>query len=92
MAEKRIVEFETNPQENRNGESVGMKVRVEIGDDAELAITATSTGASAGESYVGFLTLRKAKREALAGVAEGGDECWVNGVWVSPCPGGDSGP
>jgi hypothetical protein len=24
-------------------------------------------------------------RKAISGY-EGGDECWVNGVWVSPCP------
>jgi subtilisin family serine protease len=88
MAEKRVVEFETDPHENRNGEPVGMRIRIEEGDEAELVITATSTGASEGERYIGFLTLRRAKRGALTGAAEGGDECWVNGVWINPCPEG----
>jgi subtilisin family serine protease len=88
MAETQVFEFETSPQENRKGEPVGMKIRIEVGDDAELVITATSTGASEGKSYVGTLTLRKAGRGLVTAAAEGGDECWVNGVWVSPCPDG----
>jgi len=85
MSATRILEFETNFRENRHGEPAGMRVRIELGDDADLMITGTSTGAYDGESYLGSLTLRK----ATSGY-EGGDECWVNGVWVSPCPGDGS--
>jgi subtilisin family serine protease len=86
MAETQVFEFETSPQENRNGEPVGMKIRIEVGDGTELGITATSTGGSGGKSYVGTLTLRKATRGSIISGEEGGDECWVNGVWTSPCP------
>lgn len=81
MSATRVLEFETSFRENRYGESAGMKIRIELGDDADLSITGTSTGANDGESYMGTLMLRK----AISGY-EGGDECWVNGVWVSPCP------
>ena len=81
MSATQVLEFETSFQENRYGEPAGMRVRIELGDDADLTITGTSTGAYDGESYMGTLTLRK----GMSGY-EGGDECWVNGVWVSPCP------
>ena len=87
MSATRVFEFETSPQENRFGEPIGMRIRIELGDDDDLVITGTSTGASGGKSYLGTLTLRKAPKEAIR-VEEGGDECWVNGVWVSPCPSG----
>jgi len=86
MTETQVFEFETSPQENRDGEPVGMRIRIEVGDDAELVITATSTGASGEKSYVGTLTLRKATSGSVITGEEGGDECWVNGVWRSPCP------
>lgn len=82
MSATRVLEFETSFCENRYGEPAGMRIRIELGDDADLTITGTSTGAYDGESYIGTLMLRK----AISGY-EGGDECWVNGVWVSPCPG-----
>lgn len=81
MSATRVLEFETSFRENRYGEPAGMRVRIELGNDADLTITGTSTGAHDGESYMGTLMLRK----AISGY-EGGDECWVNGVWVSPCP------
>ncbi len=84
MSATRVFEFETSPQENRFGEPVGMRIRIELDDDADLTITGTSTGAYKEKSYTGTLTLRKAG--APIDRAEGGDECWVNGVWVSPCP------
>ncbi|HEY9283403.1 MAG TPA: S8 family peptidase [Pyrinomonadaceae bacterium] len=88
MSATRVLEFETVPQENRFGEPVGMRIRIELGDDADLIITGTSTGANEGKSYRGTLMLRKALAGSLIGGCEGGDECWVNGVWVSPCPRG----
>lgn len=81
MSATRVLEFETSSRENRYGEPAGMRVRIELGNGAELTITGTSTGAYSGESYMGTLMLRK----AISG-HEGGDECWVNGVWVVPCP------
>jgi subtilisin family serine protease len=81
MSATQVLEFETSFRENRYGEPAGMKVRIELGEDADLIITGTSTGAYDGESYMGTLMLRK----GMSG-CEGGDECWVNGVWVSPCP------
>lgn len=81
MSATQVLEFETSFRENRYGEPAGMRVRIELGNDADLTITGTSTGAYDGESYMGTLRLRK----AISG-DEGGDECWVNGVWVSPCP------
>ena len=82
MAATQVCEFEISPHENRFGESVGMKIRIELGDDDDLIVTGTTTGDSEGKTYLGTLTLRPEGRGAL----EGGDECWVNGVWVSPCP------
>jgi subtilisin family serine protease len=82
MLTTQVLEFETSFRENRYGEPAGMKIRIELGDDADLTITGTSTGAYDGQSYMGTLMLRK----AISGY-EGGDECWINGVWVSPCPG-----
>jgi subtilisin family serine protease len=82
MSVPQVLEFETKSRENRYGEPAGMRVRIEVGKDADLTITGTSTGAYDGESYMGTLMFRK----AISGY-EGGDECWVNGVWVSPCPG-----
>ncbi len=90
MSEASVFEFETNPRGNRYGDPVGMKIRIEIGESADLVITGTSTGASEGKSYRGTLTLRKTGGGALS-IEEGGDECWVNGVWVSPCPTPDGG-
>ena len=84
MSETQVLEFETESRKNRYGEPAGMRVRIELGNDADLTITGTSTGAYDGDYYMGSLTFRK----ATSGY-EGGDECWVNGVWVSPCPGGD---
>ena len=81
MSATRVLEFETSFRENRYGELAGMRVRIELGDNTDITITGTSTGAYDGESYMGTLMLRKAIRGY-----EGGDECWVNGVWVSPCP------
>jgi hypothetical protein len=81
MSATRVLEFETSFRENRYGEAAGMRIRIELGEDADLTITGISTGAYDGESYMGTLMLRK----AISGY-EGGDECWVNGVWVSPCP------
>ncbi len=82
MSATQVFEFETSPQENRFGEPVGMKIRIELGVGG-LVITGTSTGAYEGKSYVGTLTLRKP-----FSTTEGGDECWINGMWVSPCPSG----
>ncbi|HMG74264.1 MAG TPA: S8 family serine peptidase, partial [Pyrinomonadaceae bacterium] len=84
MSSTRVLEFETSFRDNRYGEPAGMRIRIELGSDADLTITGTSTGAYDGESYMGTLMLRK----AINGY-EGGDECWVNGVWVSPCPSGE---
>jgi hypothetical protein len=81
MSATQVLEFETSYRENRYGEPAGMKIRIELGDDSGLTITGTSTGAYNGESYKGSLMLRK----AISGY-EGGDECWINGVWVNPCP------
>jgi hypothetical protein len=81
MSATRVLEFETHQGKNRYGEPAGMKVRIEVGDDTDFTIIGTSTGAYDGESYLGTLTFRK----AINGY-EGGDECWINGVWVSPCP------
>lgn len=86
MLTTRVLEFETSFRENRYGAPAGMKIKIELGDDADLTITGTSTGAYGGESYLGTLMLRK----AISGY-EGGDECWVNGVWVSPCPASEAG-
>lgn len=88
MSATQVFEFEAGPRENRFGESVGMKVKIEVGDDAQLIITGTSTGGSEGKSYRGVLTLRRSGRGPAFGAQEGGDECWVNGMWVSPCPPG----
>ena len=82
MSATQVLEFETSLRENRYGEPAGMRIRIELGD-ADLTITGTSTGAYDGESYRGTLMLRKA---ASGRGYEGGDECWINGVWVSPCP------
>lgn len=81
MSATQVIEFETSPQENRFGEPVGMKIRIELGGD--LVITGTPTGEYEGGSYTGSLTLKR----AFSGL-EGGDECWINGRWVSPCPSG----
>jgi subtilisin family serine protease len=81
MSATQVLEFETSFRENRYGEPAGMRIRIELGDNADLIITGTSTGAYDGQSYMGTLMLRK----AITGY-EGGDECWVNGVWVVPCP------
>ena len=87
MSATEVLEFETSFRENRYGEPAGMRIRIELGDDADLKITGTSTGAYDGESYIGSLTLKK----AMSGYEyEGGDECWINGQWVSPCPTKDS--
>jgi hypothetical protein len=85
MVKTQVFEFEMRPQENRYGESVGMRVRIEVDEGSELIITGIPTGAAAGGSYEGTLTLRR-KRGGLPVTGEGGDECWVNGVWRSPCP------
>jgi subtilisin family serine protease len=85
MSEARVFEFETGPRGNRYGDPVGMKVRIEVGESADLVITGTSTGDAEGKRYRGTLTLRKMGGGPISG-EEGGDECWVNGVWVSPCP------
>lgn len=90
MSATRVFEFETTPQENRFGEPVGMKIRIELGDENGLLITGTTVGADEGKSYVGTLMLRKTMAESFVSGCEGGDECWVNGVWVSPCPGGQT--
>lgn len=90
MSATRVFEFETSPQENRFGEPVGMRIRIELGDDADLIITGTSTGAYEEKSYKGTLMLRKATEGVVIDGCEGGDECWVNGVWVSPCPTGEA--
>jgi len=87
MTEARVFEFEMSPRENRYGDPVGMRIRIEVGDGADLVITGNSTGVSEGKSYTGILKLRRAGLP----VEEGGDECWVNGVWVNPCP-SDEGP
>lgn len=92
MSATKVMEFETIPQENRFGELVGMRIRVELGNDSNLIITGTSTGANEGKNYMGILTLRKANSGAMTGSQEGGDECWVNGVWVSPCPAASNEP
>jgi subtilisin family serine protease len=84
MSATQIFEFETSPQENRFGEPVGMRIRIEVGGDGDLIINGITTGADGGKSYLGTLTLRKSGATG----EEGGDECWVNGVWVSPCPSG----
>jgi len=91
MLATKVIEFETIPQENSFGDLVGMKVRVELGSGSNLIITGTSVGANGGKNYMGVLTLRKANSGAMLGTQEGGDECWVNGVWVSPCPAGIEG-
>jgi len=83
MSATQVLEFETSFRENRYGEPAGMRIRIELGDGADLIITGTSTGAYDGESYMGTLMLRKAMGDCGY---EGGDECWVNGVWVVPCP------
>jgi subtilisin family serine protease len=88
MSEARVFEFETSPRGNRYGDPVGMKIRIEVGESAGLVITGTSTGDSEGKRYRGILTLRKTGGGPISG-EEGGDECWVNGVWVSPCPSGE---
>jgi subtilisin family serine protease len=83
MSATQVLEFETSLRENQFGAPAGMRIRIELGDDADLKITGTSTGAYDGQCYVGSLTLKK----AMSGRGyEGGDECWINGVWVSPCP------
>ena len=84
MSATQVLEFETSVRENCFGEPAGMRIRIELGDNDNLIITGTSTGAYDGQSYMGTLMLRK----AISGYEgyEGGDECWVNGVWVSPCP------
>lgn len=88
MTEPKVFEFEMSPQENRDGELVGMRIRIEVNDNADLLITGTSTEASEVKTYMGTLTLRKAGGPII-NAPEGGDECWVNGVWISPCPVGD---
>ena len=86
MAETQVIEFETAPREDRSGELVGMRIKIEVRDDADLLITATSVGDSAGKNYAGTLTLRKVIGGPIIDGSEGGDECWINGVWMSPCP------
>ena len=85
MTDTQIFEFELGPQ-NRNGALVGMRIKIKIGDHGDLVITGTATGTSEEENYVGTLTLRKVGRGPIDIGMEGGDECWINGVWVSPCP------
>ena len=91
MLATKVIEFETSPKENRYGELVGMKIRVELDNDSNLSITGTSTSADGAKNYMGILTLRKANSEEMTGSQEGGDECWVNGVWVTPCPSASGG-
>lgn len=88
MSATQVCEFEMSPCANRFGEAVGMRIRIELSENADLIITGTSTGARDGNSYMGTLTLRRAGGRKLIDEPEGGDECWVNGVWVSPCPAG----
>ena len=83
MSATQVLEFETSFRANRFGEPAGMRIKIELGDDADLKITGTSTGAYDGESYIGSLTLTK---EITGYGYEGGDECWINGQWVVPCP------
>lgn len=89
MSGTQVCEFELSPCANQFGEPVGMRVTFEL-VDGDLVINGTSTGTDEGKPYTGTLTLRPAGDAALTGGLEGGDECWVNGVWVSPCPPGNS--
>lgn len=84
-------EFEMKPQENSEGKPAGMLVRIEVKDGNTLAIT----GKSGADAYEGLLVFKKiskeAKRSEFAELldnppAPGGDECYVNGRWVNPCP------
>jgi subtilisin family serine protease len=88
MAKERVFEFELDPRPKKNGEMAGMRVRIEVNGGE----SATITGTSQGESYVGHLIMRKkpvgegkgksSGIEELAGTegldkADGGDECYV---------------
>jgi subtilisin family serine protease len=94
MENKSAFEFEMKPQQKPSGELAGMAVRIEVDNGDTFVINGTSDG----KRYEGTLILRRKKDEdsnALDAnmidssapiVPPGGDECYINGKWYSPCP------
>jgi subtilisin family serine protease len=94
MENKIAFEFEMKPQPKPSGELAGMSVRIEVDSGETIVISGTSNG----EPYQGTLILRKKKdkdrndldksMKELSGpvVPPGGDECYIDGRWYSPCP------
>lgn len=92
MREQQVFKFDFKAQPKADGTLAGMSVRIEVTGDDAIVIT----GVCDGETYVGTLILQK--KQAAAGTTVqsppeemkasplGGDECWVSGVWVNPCP------
>ncbi len=92
MDNQTAFEFEMKPAPKKNGAMAGMAVRIQIMNGDSMVIKGTSDG----EYYEGTLVLRK-KLEGASGSdpsaleTDGGDECFINGVWYSPCPVGPGG-
>jgi hypothetical protein len=91
MMENQVAfEFEMKPKENSEGKLAGMAVRIEVNDGDSLTIK----GRSGADAYDGLLVLKKVKAgvmksesaDLLDPAPPGGDECYVNGRWVNPCP------
>ncbi|HEV2860548.1 MAG TPA: S8 family peptidase [Pyrinomonadaceae bacterium] len=86
MTKTQVVEFETNPRADRYDELAGVKIRFGADGDAALLITTAPTGDPAANIHTETLTLTELGVSSLLNEKAGGDECWVNGVWVTPCP------
>ena len=76
MNQSTVFAFDTKPQRKKKRRTpAGMRVTIELSQDGTFNIS----GESDGERYEGTLVMRQVE-------AKGGDECWINGVWYSPCP------
>lgn len=78
-------EFDIKPKKKKSGKLAGMAVRIVVKDQDVIVIT----GKSGGEEFKGQLVLRKKRTPTPS--PRGGDECFINGVWYSPCPIGPGG-
>jgi len=85
-------DFEMNPQPRGNS-TAGMRIQIEVKNGNSVEIT----GSSNGEEFEGILALTQKQpgTERLESTGsygggtkklEGGDECYINGVWYNPCP------
>ena len=84
-------EFEMDPQEMSDRTLAGMHIRIEVSNGQDLAIS----GTSGADNYEGLLVFKKrdmtSKESEFAALLQpphpdGGDQCYINGVWYDPCP------